>query len=748
MKNPSKESTEISRRSLLASMGLGGLSLAVAAPNAVAELATSSSASEAPAGSADWGASLYGKWSKDDAGLPCFDADLERHPAPNSYFCHLMSTGTAGAIVNQWGDVKLITTEDGPVCLTPASAGRTRSGMYAMLETGGQLYSLVYSELDENKGIRYGTGYVEYHGDLTTGKIRLSVKQELYAPPDKDRSLEGQFTFHNSGTEPITGVLSLQSDVFVLPGPSYEDWVKSLRPECGLGFAVFRDASAMLGDVFLVADSEWAGSRREHCLRLGRQITLEPGQGLTAPMMLGYQRHSSVSERQRKLEHSSPGASRRMWSERLSTFSVTGLDKWMEDECKWTLGQLLSFEFFDPILDQHYLHLGGYNLFPDPDNPQPHLAYAIREAAENALVIAHFEPSLAKSTLRWLAQMQLTSGNIPKVYNYTKDRLDIPGGQRDSDNEIWFLMALCEYVDVSGDMLLLDDMLTWFPEGKASMWDHAKRAFQWITQSIGVGRHGLILILEGDWNDYLSSVGARGKGESVMNSGMAARTFDSLARIARKKGDPGLAAQAETWRDNLRAAVARSFDKEWFVGCYTDDGLPVCGHDDRLYLNAQSWAALGGCGTKEQRRMALESSARECASKIGLLLMSKAYSSPAPPEISWCPIPRGEGENGGIWPQTIHWTVWAMAEEGLLDLAVDEWTRGTLRNHSKEFAEVPYGIFNGPDCWSSRLAGRFEGWTQYNLFNRALPCPMSPMISWQAFAMMKIAESRKRLIKA
>jgi hypothetical protein len=54
----------------------------------------------------------------------------------------------------------------------------------------------------------------------------------------------------------------------------------------------------------------------------------------------------------------------------------------------------------------------------------------------------------------------------------------------------------------------------------------------------------------------------------------------------------------------------------------------------------------------------------------------------------------------------------------------------------------------GLDCWSSRLAGRFEGWTQYNLFNRALPCPMSPMISWQAFAMMKIAESRKRLIKA
>jgi cellobiose phosphorylase len=481
---------------------------------------------------------------------------------------------------------------------------------------------------------------------------------------------------------------------------------------------------------------------------LSQPVTLAPGQSLTVPMLLGYQNYMEVSEWQNKLARTGPAESRRMWSKRLSAFSVPGLDKWMEDECRWTLGQLFSFEFYDRVLDQHYLHLGGYDFFPDPDNPPPHLAYTIREAAENALVIAHFEPELAKSTVRWLAQMQLASGNIPKGYNYTKDRLDIPIDQKDSDTEIWFLMALCEYLDVSGDMACLDEMLTWFPEGKSSLWDHAKRAFDWITKGIGTGQHGLILILEGDWNDYLSTVGARGKGESVMNSGMAAKTFDSQARIARKKGDLAFAVQAETWRDSLRTAVAKTFDKEWFVGCYTDDGQPVASHDDRLYLNAQSWAVLGGCGTNEQRRKALQCAAKLCGTKIGMMLMSKAYSSPAPPEISWCPIPSGEGENAGIWPQTIHWTVWAMAEEGLLDLALDEWKKGTLRNHAKAFPEVPYGIFNGPDCWSSRLAGHFEGWTQYNLFSRAGPCPMSPMISWQAFAMLKIDEARRRSSRA
>jgi hypothetical protein len=579
-------------------MGIGGLSLAIAPTAAVAETAASQPAADTAVPPADWDKLHYGDWSRDDAGLPCFDANLERHPAPYTFFSHIISTGTLGALADQWGNIKLITTEDGPVCLTPAAAGRTRSGIYAMLEVDGQTYSLIYSELQENKRIRYGTGYVEYQGELSAGKIRLTVKQELYAPPDKDRSLQGQFTFRNSGSETITGRLWLRSDVFVRPGSSYENWVKNLRPDCGAGFARFLGASEVLGDVFLVADAQWKGSSREHCLMLSQHVTLAPGQSLTAPMLLGYQNHMEVRERQNKLAHTHPAESRRMWSKRLSAFSVPGLDKWMEDECRWALGQFFSFEFYDRILDQHYLHLGGYDFFPDPDNPPPHLAYTIREAAENALVIAHFEPALAKSTVRWLAQMQVASGNISKNYNYTKDRLDIPFNQKDSDTEIWFLMALCEYLDVSGDMACLEEMLTWFPEGKSSLWDHAKRAFDWITKGIGTGQHGLILILEGDWNDYLSAVGARGKGESVMNSGMAAKTFDSLARIARKKGDLAFAVQAETWRDSLRTAVANAFDKEWFVGCYTDDGQPVAGHDDRLYLNAQSWAVLGGCGTK------------------------------------------------------------------------------------------------------------------------------------------------------
>lgn len=680
--NPSR----ISRRSLLASMGAGGVLSSIGPRGFGAGLSVnyfSRSGDQAD----EWTNLQYGTWGHDDAGLPCFDADLQRHPAPFASFCHLMSTGTLGALADQGGNIKLISTENGPVCITPAS-GRTRSGCYAVIEIEGQLFSLIYSELTSRERIRYGTGYIEYTGILNAGHARLDVRQEVYAPPNKGRSICAEFSVRNRGDRSVEGTLRICSDVFIRPGPSYAEWVRALNPECGSGFARFSQADEVLGDVFLISDQRCTGSNRLHALELSLGIHLEPGQSLRIPAVVGYGGSEDVEHGRQWIGQSSPELSRQLWSKRIPNIQISVADPWIGDECRWSVGQLFAFENYDRILDQHYLHLGGYSFFPDPDNPRPKLAFTVREAAQNALVVSRCEPAIARSTLKWLAKMQLKSGDIPKNYNFTRERVDISRYEKDSDTEIWFLLALCEYIEASSDMALLDERLQWFPEGEASMWDHAKRAFDWITKDIAVGQHGLIRILDGDWNDYLSTVGSGGKGESVMNSGMAARAFDSLIVIARKRGDSAFASEAEIWRDKLRLAVGDAFNVAWFTGCYNDAGNAIAHYGDRLYLNAQSWAALGKCGTREQRIRALNSAVKECESRIGLLLMSKAYSSPPPSEISWCPIPRGEGENGGVWPQASFWAVWAMAEEGMLDLAMTEWKEATLRNHARRFPEV------------------------------------------------------------
>jgi hypothetical protein len=167
--------------------------------------------------------------------------------------------------------------------------------------------------------------------------------------------------------------------------------------------------------------------------------------------------------------------------------------------------------------------------------------------------------------------------------------------------------------------------------------------------------------------------------------------------------------------------------------------------EDRVFLNAQSWAALGGCGTPEQRKTALLAAVEKCHTPIGLTLMNKPYSGRPPERISVSPVPPGEGENAGIWPQTVYWMVWALAEAGLIDQALDEWVCMTLRNHARLHPDVPFGIFGGPDSYSSHHAGEREGWSQIILVDRAASAPMNPMIAWQAFAMRKINQAQANL---
>src|SRR5690606_30633017 len=126
--------------------------------------------------------------------------------------------------------------------------------------------------------------------------------------------------------------------------------------------------------------------------------------------------------------------------------------------------------------------------------------------------------------------------------------------------------------------------------------------------------------------------------------------------------DPIFAKECEERLSALRAAAAAGFDGQWFVRGYTDEGAPFGTlAEKRVFLNAQSWCVLGGCGTPAMRRSAMRAVLDHCHSDLGLTLMSRPYACPPPHDVSNCPIPAGEGENAGVWPQTVHWAIWALA---------------------------------------------------------------------------------------
>jgi hypothetical protein len=688
------------------------------------------------------GASLYGKWKSDGDHLPCFETDLEKNPVPWYPFAHLTGTGKMMVLTNQWGSVNMLFVgARGMINISP-STFKSRSGFYPMLQTDRGLYSLIYQELNEHKKITYGIGYTLYEGELHRDNIHLRVKYAVRTAFNFSGKIYGDIEVENLSDTALKGVLKVRSDIWPRKDfPDFDQWLakdKDLLNE--QGESMFRN-TGNYGIIFLHGDHSWAGTSKEHTLELSKKIRLTHGATEKSFFSFGVN-DGHEQDGYGAQNDSALKAHQQSWLAVLKPVRFPLPEKWMSDECIWSYAQLLSYCFYDPSLQEYIINLGGYGLGSDITVPGG--AFGMREIAETSMVLAGFNPALARSSLRWMSKLQLVSGDLPRAHNYTAVKKRPPSvvfnGKfpDESDTEIWYLLAIAEYVKATGDYAFLQNQVEFMTlDRSGTVWEHAKAAFEFIRKYIGTGHHGLIRILNGDWNDYLSKIGSGEYGESMMNTGMLCKALMDLQQIAAVQKDTVFGNQVAVWYDSLKASSDKAFDHGWFLRGYDDHGNPIGGHSDRLFLNAQNWACLGGCGSDEFRKSALRNTLARCDSRIGLTLMSKPYSSPAP-DISWAPIEEGEGENAGIWPQTVHWTIWALAEEGFRKEALEEWKKISLRNHTSLFPTVPFGIINGPDCYSSHFAGRREGWTQTGTFNRILEMPMNPMIAWQVFSISKI----------
>ncbi len=431
------------------------------------------------------------------------------------------------------------------------------------------------------------------------------------------------------------------------------------------------------------------------CLVFGKHLHLEPGERVSISYAFGYAPEGSIPAllepyRQETASHLQTTVD--AWIRNRADLVVPE-PGWLRREILWhgyylPAGSFVESYFNGAVINQGsaYGYIHGMN-------------GAHRDFALFSMPLVYLRPDLARETIRYTLRSQdADTGKIPYAhqgYGFTSGYLV---HEESTDLDLFFLMALAEYLGATRDFGFLDTRVPYYPlsEGREGpVREHVEKALDHLEFHVGTGPNGLIRAGSGDWNDVLiafspSPLKTMTQGESNLNTGMACFLFPRLADLLRPHM-PEAAQRMERMAQDWTGRLRQEWTGRWMRRGGLGDGTYL--GEDKLFLDAQPWPLLGRLWTGEQAGILLHEIHETLVkpSPAGALCLYPPYPAPLVP---------GSDTNGGTWAAVDSWLAWAWALYEP-EKAWDFFLKTTLHAQAEAYPEIWYGVWSGPDSYNA-----------------------------------------------